>query len=353
MFLNLVKITIATIALLAIIIFLILPINLPYSIQVPGKVLPQKEWVLSKSDNGMIFTQLINNKTGVNEDFFVTQFERGDAVKFELFKDENNFSVSKNDTIGIIHSNEIDVRLVQLQGKLTETKASLKSNLTGNKSSIIKAAKEKLAFEIEKSNEQKKILARLKEMYEKNLISTEEYEIAQNESNLNDINISITKAQLETVQTGEKPEQIQIINSQILSIENEISILQKRLSNFMIITPISGTVNQLAKSDTILFVADTSSFVILMPLNIKEKNYLANDVTIDLQLPYNKKTIEAKYYGMDNKVQIFNNTQVVMIKAILDKNKLDFLPGMYLQCTLHLGKLSIKDRIDKIFQRVF
>jgi len=353
MFINLVKITIATIALLAIIIFLILPINLPYSIEVPGKVLPQKEWILSKTDNGMIVTQLINNITGINEDFFVTQFERGDAVQFEFFKSENYFSVSKNDTIGIIHSNEINRRLVQLQGKLAETKASLKSNLTGNKSSIIKAAKEKLAFEIEKSTGQKKILARLKAMHEKNLISTEEYEIAQNASNLNDINISIAEAQFEAVKTGEKPEQIQIINSQIFSIENEIIILEKRLRNFMIISPIDGTVNQIAKNDTILFVADTSGYVIVMPINIREKEYLAKDISIDLQLPYNKNIIEAKYFGMDNKVQIFNHTQVVMIKAIVDKNKLGFLPGMYLQCTLHLGSISIKERINKIFRSIF
>ena len=242
MFINLVKITIATIALIAIIFLFILPINLPYSIKVPGKVLPQKEWVLSKTDNGMIVTQLINNKTGISEDYFVTQFERGDAVQLKLNSKKNNFSVSKNDTIGIIHSNEINRELVKLQGTLAETKASLELNLTGNKKSIINAAKEKLAFSKEKSKEQKKILARLKAMFRKNLISKEEYEIAQNESNLNDINISIAQAQLEAVKTGEKPEQVQFINSKILSIENEISVLEKRLNNFVIISPIKSNV---------------------------------------------------------------------------------------------------------------
>ena len=353
MFINLVKITIATIALIAIIFLFILPINLPYSIKVPGKVLPQKEWVLSKTDNGMIVTQLINNKTGISEDYFVTQFERGDAVQLNLNSKKNNFSVSKNDTIGIIHSNEINRELVKLQGKLAETKASLELNLTGNKKSIIDAAKETLAFSKEKSKEQKKILARLKAMFRKNLISKEEYEIAQNESNLNDINISIAQAQLEAVKTGEKPEQVQFINSKILSIENEISVLEKRLNNFVIISPINGTVNQIANSDTILFVADTSEYVILMPVNIKEKEYLKKDISIELQIPYNKKIIEADFYGLNNKVQIFNGTQVIFVKAIVDKNKLDFIPGMYVQCKLNLGSVSIKERIIKIFQRIF
>lgn len=353
MFINLIKITIATVAIIAIIFFFIFPINLPYSIEVPGKVLPQKEWILSKSDNGMIVTQLINNKTGLSEDYFVTQFERGDAVKLELNSNRNNFSVSKNDTIGIIHSNEINRRLVQLQGKLSETKASLKINLTGNKRAIIKAAEQKLAFENEKSREQKKILERLKAMYEKSLISIEEYEIAQNESNLNDINIAIAEAQLEAVKTGEKPEQIQLIYSQISSIEDEISTLESRLSNFVIISPIDGTVNQIAKSDTILFVADTSGYVILMPINIQEKEYLNENITIDLQLPYSKNSIEADFLGLDNKVQIFNGTQIILAKAIVDKDKLDFLPGMYVQCKLYLGSVSIKERINKIFRRIF
>jgi len=267
MFLNIVKITIATIAILAIILLFIFPINLPHSVKVPGKVLPQKEWVLRKTDNGLIVTQLINNKTGLSEDYFVTQFERGDAVQLELKSKKNNFSVSKNDTIGIIHSNEINRRLVQLQGKLAETKASLKLNLTGVKKAIISAAKEKLAFEEEKSKEQKKILARLKAMYEKDLISVEEYEIAQNESNLNDINIAIAKAQLEAVKTGEKPEQIQFINSQINTLENEIAILENRISNFVIISPIDGIENQIPNSDTILFVADTGVYCVLKPVN--------------------------------------------------------------------------------------
>ena len=353
MFLNLVKITIAIVAIIAIILFIVLPINLPYSIEVPGKVLPQKEWILSKSNNGMIVTQLVNNKTGLSEDYFVTQFERGDAVKLELNSNRNNFSVSKNDTIGIIHSNEIDRRLVQLRGKLAETKASLKINLTGNKKSIIKAAEQKLAYEKEKSSEQKKILARLKAMYEKELISLEEYEIAQNESNLNDINIAIAEAQLEAVKTGQKPEQIQLIKSQILSIEDEITTLEGRLSNFVIISPIDGTVNQIVKSDTILFVADTSGYVILMPVNIKEKEYLDRDVTIDLQLPFSNNITEANFLGLDNKVQIFNGTQVILAKAIVDKDKINFLPGMYVQCKLHLGSVSIKERINKIFTRIF
>ena len=353
MFLNLIKTTIAAIALFAIIFLFILPIDLPYSIKVPGKVLPIKEWVLSKSNNGQIVTQLINNKTGQSEDYFVTLIERGDVVQLKLKSNRDNFTVLKNDTIAVIHSNEINRQLIRLMGKLEETKTSLKLNLTGSKKSVIEAAKKKLDFEKEKLREQNKILARLKEMYEKNLISVEEYEIAQNESYLNDINIAIAKAQLETVQTGEKTGQIQFIISQINSLENEIGVLEKRLTNFVIVSPINGTVNQIANSDTILFVSDTSEYVILMPINIQEKEYLQKDISIVLQIPYNNKMIDAEFYWLDNRVQVFRGTQVIFLKAIVNKDKLNFIPGMYVQCTLNLGSVSIKERINKIFQRIF
>src|SRR3990172_6870781 len=142
-----IKTVIILVALILVLIYFILPIKLPYTVNSRAKVLPSREWIISKTTGGQLTTTIKDNKTGVSRNYSVSEFQRGDAMQL-VFRPELNLgtSVNANDTIGTILSNEIQLQLVQLNGQLEQAKANLNLNLAGEKTSIIEEAEKHLAM---------------------------------------------------------------------------------------------------------------------------------------------------------------------------------------------------------------
>ncbi len=195
-----------------IILSLILPINIKYNIYVKGKLLPNKEWIIYKGTDGRLTSLITNYRTGMNQSYDVTLFDRGDAMRFSFNQKLHSGSrLFVNDTVAIVYSNEIERQIENLKGEIIAAKASLSLNLTGEKEAIIEQENKTLDYSIKQSEEQKKILDRVKTLYDKGLASLEEYEIAKGTYELNVINSSISKARFHSVQTGEKKEKVSLI----------------------------------------------------------------------------------------------------------------------------------------------
>ena len=214
------------IIILILIIFLILPIEYPRTIKSKGKLLPYKTWTLAKGTDGRLITSLNDNLTGINDGFTVTQFERGDAVQFKLKTEviSKDF-ISKGDTIGYVISNIIEKDIEKLKGELETAKASLNIQTSSEKESVIDAEKSKLVFAEKELDEQTKVFERKKLLFDRQLISQQEYEADEAKFELAKINVNIAKERLRTVQSGAKKEQINSAASQITPLENEIRIL--------------------------------------------------------------------------------------------------------------------------------
>ena len=61
----------------------------------------------------------------------------------------------------------------------------------------------------------KKVFERMIELYKKDLIAQEEFDVIRNDKDLAEINVRIAEKELENVSTGEKPEHIKMITEQI------------------------------------------------------------------------------------------------------------------------------------------
>ena len=99
----------------AVIVVLVVPFKVPYSIKTSGKLMPAKEWILSKGSDGRLIENLFDHQRGVSEKFSVIQFDRGDAVQFKLNDDlASNSTIVAGDTVGSIRSNEIERQIIRL-----------------------------------------------------------------------------------------------------------------------------------------------------------------------------------------------------------------------------------------------
>ena len=83
------------------------------------------------------------------------------------------------------------------------------------------------------------------------------------------INIEIAEAQLKSLQTGFKQEEIEMISARIDGIKKEIDTLLSRHENYTLTSPLSGIVFDTFSGDTLVTIGDTSHYIALIPLKIK------------------------------------------------------------------------------------
>jgi hypothetical protein len=340
------------ISLLAVLIIsLILPIDINYNIFVKGKLLPVKEWIIYKGTDGRLTSLLTNYKTGMNESYDVTLFDRGDVMRFSFNPQlHSGLNIKAEDTIAIVYSNEIERQIENLKGEILSAKASLSLNLTGEKEAIIEQENKTLDYSIKQSEEQKKILDRVKALYDKGLASQEEYEIAKGNYELNLINSSISKARLEAVQTGAKKEQVSFIKSQIISLENELAILQKRFKGFTITSPINGLINRKTNSDTLLTITDNSEFILICPIKLSDSKFISDPAGIESTV--NDEKIYAQIYEKGKTVSVVNGIQVITLSANVLNDVKVLSPSVIVDCYVSAGKLSPLEYILRIWKRM-
>lgn len=344
---------IGTIVLILIILILVLPIKIDYKIKVQGKLLPAKEWIIYKGTDGRLTSLLTDYKTGINQSYNVTLFDRGDAMKFAFSPQlHSGASIELKDTIAMVYSNEIERQIENLKGQIISAKASLSLNLTGEKESIINQEKNNLAYAIKQSEEQKKILDRISALYEKELASKEEYEIAKGTDDLNEINISISRSRLQSVETGSKQEQVGLIKSQITALEKELAILKKRFDSFLLLSPITGIVNRKTNSDTLLVILDTTEFVLITPIKIQDKKFITSTQQVEIYFEKKKQNVNCSIIELDNKAQLLNGFQVITATSYIDGKTENLIPGLLVECYINTGGLTPLQYVERIWQRL-
>jgi hypothetical protein len=343
---------ITVVLVLLIILALVVPLKIEYKLKVQGKLLPEKEWMISKGTDGRLTTLLTNYKTGLNQSYDVTLFDRGDAMQFTFNpRLHANAEVKQNDTIAIVYSNEIDRQIENLKGQIITAKASLYLNLTGEKEAVIDEVENSLNYAIKQAEEQKKIVDRLKALYDKGLTSKEEYEIAKGTYDLFEINILITKSRLQSVETGTKPEQIEFIKAQIIALENELSVLKKRFEGFTLLSPISGTISRITNSDTLMIISDTTGYVLVSPIRIQDKKYLNPLQKIDIYLNGKRQNSTAWIASLDNNVKIIQGLQTITATSFIEGKTDDMIPGFIAECYIHTGNLTPFNFLRRVWER--
>jgi multidrug efflux pump subunit AcrA (membrane-fusion protein) len=321
---------------------IILPISIPVSVSSKGKLLPHYTWTLSKGANGRLLTSLNDNSTGINQEFTVTQFERGDAVQFKLNLDViKRNEINKGDTIGYVISSEIEKDIEKLKGELETARASLSVQTSSEKESIIQAEKNKLEFAETELDEQTKVYTRKKKLFDRDLISQQEFEADEARYELAKININIAKERLRTVESGAKEEEINFASAQINAIENQILVLQKRFESNNIVAPINGLINRLFASDTLLVVNDTSKNVCLVPVEWSKINKIKIGQVVSISSIDVDEEIEGEVTFIDNSVNTINGSQYVLVTVLSNERIFQLKPGLIVECQFDCGTDTI------------
>ncbi len=329
-------------------IIILAPIKIPNNTQAYAKVLPAKEFVVIKGSNGQIISHLVNNFTGIVEKVKTIQVDREDFASFNLTN--SNYYVSKGDTIAIFSSSHTNFIIEEIKGAMLEQEQFLQSQLSGEKETIINE-QEKI-YEISKINytNQIPISERKFDMYNNDLISEEDYDLARNLLERFSLEVEREFQKLQVLKTGVKDEDIIVTKERINNFKRQGEILANRVSDYKIIAPFDGTISGSNSLDTLFTLSEINSYVALIPIEVEKSNSISINLGIDFQKSDSLNSINIQ--SQVPKIKTINGKKYVVYKSLFKTDKI-FVNNIY-ECSIIGEETTILDilikKINSIFQ---
>jgi hypothetical protein len=336
------------------ILLLIIPVPVSKSISTSGRIFPATEWTVLKDQNGQVLTIERDYRNASTKSYSLNTFERGDAIQFNLISDLRPGSyITAGDTLGYIYSNEAERELSILRGTLSSQKAELIMNRSGEKASLIEMAEGELEAAVKQKELQQSILQRQETLFKNQLISNEEYENELTKYEIYNKNVSIARAQLEAITSGQKSEMLNYIQSQIRSVEREIAVYENRLDRYRLISPMDGELCMNFAGDTLLLIRNSKEYVLVFAVNVAEYSKLKTGKSATMYARGNMLQAHGEVLIIDNSVKVMNGRQFVYALASAETHSGKLLPGMLLECSIQCDKQTLPDLIFSFIGSIF
>ncbi len=330
-----------------------LPISLSWTINVACKILPAREWLLMKNEDGSVLTIFGDYLQGRVENYSVMSVVRGDAFRFDLMPSlEPGDTVDAGEAVIRIYSHELARELSRLSGELAVAKASLAAMKSGEKEAVAQEAERALVLARERAVTDGLVFQRQDSLYQRRLISREAFELARSTSQMSAIEVAIAEARLQTVRTGAKPEEIRMIESQIEGLEAEIGVLSDQVGTLTLVSPFTGIFQSYPGSDTLCVVEDTAR-VILMPVPVIHLAEIAPGQSVKLRLPGRTEQLEGEVLRLEQRVRLVNRVQVVMVTAVVKGDAKAIPSNLVVMGFIETGRLSPAQYLKRWISDIF
>ena len=332
-------------------ILLVLILNLlikpELSIKTVCEVFPKEKWVLTKGDNGQIISSVIDYTKGRTVQYSLNLFERGEYISLQFSVNDGKKIINKGDTLVTIISSDVKDRLSEIEGDLEVAKASLKSQSTGEKESLINEAQARLDYTEEKINEQNVLLKRERELYQKGLSSQQEFETQKWIVDLLEIEKKIYKAQIKDLSTGVKSEEVDLLKSQINSFSSRLNLIKERQNNLTLTAPISGYMTDVFSPDTLLALINDDEIILHTPVKIEDLGLLKTGQTVKLKIEDLDKDYTGLIIAISHEVKFINNQQIAFVSIAVNNKDKKLLSGMLKESYLRIKEISFFEYIKR------
>jgi hypothetical protein len=314
---------------------LIVPVRIPSFVRTFGRVQPAHEWVLVRGADGQLSASVYNHETGVNEGYRASSFDRSSSVYFTLNSGMvPGRSVARGDTVGIVSSSETQERIVALNGELATAQRLLAVNTSGEKAVVVQAAEQRVAIAHRKRAEQEKSFARMKALYAQGLLPAGQYESAENAMHGADDEVALSSAALAEARSGAKPEQVELIHTNIAALHQELDALRRRAATHTITSPISGLVARSTSSEVLLSIVDTSRYVAMIPVRLADAARVSATSGARVTFRGLPAPLLGTVAAVDHQVTTIGTERVVMATAVLDPTRAGLVVGLPLRCDI-------------------
>ncbi|TVR39805.1 MAG: HlyD family efflux transporter periplasmic adaptor subunit [Bacteroidia bacterium] len=346
--------------LLASIIILLMFVEVPYNIRSKGIAMPLKEWGLNKTTGGTLTNVLEDHLAGSINQYKLMEFQRGDMISIlfnhELFEHQQ---VQAGDTIAVVISLDQRMQLIEMQGDMMQQYALLDVTLTGDKPEAIQAALDKVDMARQELATQELLTQRIIHLYEQELVSQQEYEMAVNDLMVKKFALEIAQSNYEAIAAGEKTEEAEVIRTRIASLERRIEQLEEQINAMNVLSPINGQIIRKYdmngnRMDEVIRIADLSSMLIFTPVDAWQSVYIQPGMQVQIQTETSTRKISGKVIALDNSVQMINRRPKIFVTIQTENHRQgQLLPGMVVDTRITADTLSIKDYLLRITRVVY
>lgn len=324
--------------LLIVLVLLFAPIDVPYRSETLGLLYPAQLWELVRNDDGSLSSAYHDYRSGKSRAYSAFQFDRGDQIQMDFVHDGD--FLNAGDTVLNIVSNALQEQLMRVQNQLDLQRAQLLLDQAGQKPETIRRLEEELVLAREALNLQEINYARILGLFESGVVPQAILDTALNARQMAVINLEVTQKRLEENIAGERPEQIAFTQVLIKTLEQEASFLQNKAAQYNLISPIAGRAyfEPLSKR---MKVEDTSSWVLVLPIKLRDLPFLGEDAWVEPLWPGLKTDQRPRWPILQSEVQgsmaYIQGEEVVYLRAELDKVPEGPMAQGILRCRVHLG----------------
>ncbi len=298
-------------------------VKIPYSYALQAKVVAGYEWLLIRQADGSLTEITRNNIDGVIQNYSSYQIDRGDLVQFRLNPDlTGRHRITRRDTVGIFHSNYVAEELARLRGELDIAYAEMKVSRTGEKQSLLEEAESQYQLNLEKARVQQKILEREAKLFSDNLVSDQDYEITRGMTRIAELEVAVAEARLQTLKTGMKQEEIELVRTRIESIQQILAAVRNRLRFSYMVSPIEGAFSLEIANDTLMTVHDSLRITII-PVPADYYNAVKPGQRISMELPYHGDRIGGEIIRVEKDFRSVAGQPVFLATALLENTGAD------------------------------
>ena len=298
---------------------LFFPFKIPYEIVSIGSVYPSKEWRLVQDGGGSVMSTLQDYEQGVIDNVASFQFNGGDFSTMKLAHTEG--WVQEGDTILRMYSSLINEQIDQLSNDIAIKNATLHAYGAGEKNPIVQESANKVRFSKEELALKERYFNMQKQLYKDSVISKREFLEAENSYALAKISVEVANKALETVGTGQKGENLEIVKNEIMALEERRNFLISKKAASAIVSPFTGQIRPNILVGQILTLQDVNKVIIHVPVKVESLPYLSMNNTVSIEDVQNLKKFVGKIQKIDNKVDVLDGRRVVFVQAIVEPLK--------------------------------
>ncbi len=333
--------------LLAAVLLLVLPAEMASAIRVPGKIVPRFEWSLVHGERGPLLAVQRDHLRDAVESFESVDFDRGDKVSFRL-QPELRAGVSIGDTIGAYHSAELQRQVVQLRGQLESEIAALAVYEVGEKAADIEEAQLVLDYRQTQLDWHEREMTRLRSLREQGLVPAADFEAAENELALRRVKVGIARASLQSMATGAKAQEVDWRQVRVRALRAELDLLQQRLDESFILSPLAGHFSAGAAADTLAVVRDTTSYIALMPVRWRDRMYVAVGGEVEFEVEGTDRRLRGHIAQIGEQIQLVNGEQFLPVKAHIEPGSAALVAGLIVRCSIGTAPVGRWEYIRRI-----
>jgi hypothetical protein len=330
--------------------------DFPYYIRTKGVILPVEEWVLYRGAGGSLLHVHENHTNGMVHEFGTAEFQRGDIGKY-AFNEAllGKGFVRKGDTLAWVYTSDVYLQIISLEGELAYNKSLLDVYLSGEKPENITLAENQVDMARQELETQRLLTARNETLFKQDVISRQEFELIENDLKVKEFAVVIAQSHLNSLQSGRKTEEIQLIKSKIEALSTQLEQLNIHIGAFHLISPVSGQVIRERHfipefgDEVVLRIADFSSMMVSLPIDYYEEPYVIKGQQVHITSATGFLEATGEVLTIDNTVTVVGNRPKIFLRVQVDSPPTDkVLRNMMVDARIYCGHVSMVEYLKRI-----